>query len=199
MRLSLSAVLLQQLVDGLQDSSLVRKVAMRVRDILIGLFIVASFVGTPLMYCYSSGQLEAGSQSTLSLISILAINASLWATATGFALIAVISLYESPGATPMSRALKVTLFPLTAYSVMCCILGFALIYVYLAQTKGAFYGGLDSANAVYFSIVTFATVGYGDIYPTSRLAREFVSAEIITSMLYQVFIFSVIAGFIREK
>jgi hypothetical protein len=37
-------------------------------------------------------------------------------------------------------------------------------------------------DSIYFSLVTFATVGYGDIYPKSEFARFLVSSEILTSM-----------------
>ena len=47
--------------------------------------------------------------------------------------------------------------------------------------------------------MTFATVGYGDIYPTDDRTRIIVGAEILVSMLYSILIFSVIAGFIRQE
>lgn len=56
--------------------------------------------------------------------------------------------------------------------------------------------GLGTAG--YFSIVTIATVGYGDIVPVSGWARLMASAEILTGIAYGVFFFSVIASFLRE-
>jgi voltage-gated potassium channel len=54
-------------------------------------------------------------------------------------------------------------------------------------------------TAVYFSIVTIATVGYGDIQPASVWARLRASAEILIGVAYTVFFFSVIAGFLRGR
>ena len=41
---------------------------------------------------------------------------------------------------------------------------------------------------VYFSIITFATVGYGDIYVTSTYGRIIVSLEILSYLIILVFI-----------
>lgn len=43
---------------------------------------------------------------------------------------------------------------------------------------------------VYFSIVTFATVGYGDIYANSSSVRMVVSAEIMNSIIILIFVVS---------
>jgi hypothetical protein len=54
-------------------------------------------------------------------------------------------------------------------------------------------------TAAYFSIVTIATVGYGDIQPVNGWARFMASAEILIGVAYSVFFLSVIAGFLRER
>jgi hypothetical protein len=53
-------------------------------------------------------------------------------------------------------------------------------------------------RAAYFSVVTIATVDYGDIVPVSAWARFMASAEILIGVAYGVFFFAVIAGFLRE-
>jgi voltage-gated potassium channel Kch len=52
---------------------------------------------------------------------------------------------------------------------------------------------------VYFSIVTMATVGYGEITPQTDWARTIVSAEILMGVAYQIFFFSIVASFVRER
>jgi hypothetical protein len=52
---------------------------------------------------------------------------------------------------------------------------------------------------VYFSIVTMATVGYGEITPQTDWARAVVSAEIVMGVAYQVFFFSIVASLVRER
>ena len=54
-------------------------------------------------------------------------------------------------------------------------------------------------DAIYFSLTTAATVGYGDIVPSSTLARIFVMAEILTTFAYVVFIFSVLGSSVRAS
>ena len=62
----------------------------------------------------------------------------------------------------------------------------------------AFNTKLTPVSAIYFSIVTFATVGYGDIYPTSDGTKLVVCVELIFAMLYAIFVFSALAAYIRD-
>jgi hypothetical protein len=51
----------------------------------------------------------------------------------------------------------------------------------------AFNGGdksMQGSNGLYFSFVTLATVGYGDITPVSKVARMLAASEAITGLLY---------------
>jgi hypothetical protein len=52
---------------------------------------------------------------------------------------------------------------------------------------------------VYFSIVTMATVGFGEITPQTDWARAVVSMEIVLGVAYQVFFFSIVASLVRER
>lgn len=73
------------------------------------------------------------------------------------------------------------------------IVGFASIYYNLfnlnhnnlALSNLHTFGIIDS---LYFSIVTFATVGYGDIAPSSHISRLFCSAEILISIFVLIFL-----------
>jgi hypothetical protein len=40
---------------------------------------------------------------------------------------------------------------------------------------------LDAADAVYFSTVTAATVGFGDVYPVTHVAQAIVMIQILTT------------------
>lgn len=77
--------------------------------------------------------------------------------------------------------------------------GFAVSYVLTSHLqKCAFHPGpLGAIDGLYFSTVTAATVGYGDIYPRSALARFLVMGEIFVSLAYGIFLFSMIAGIAR--
>jgi MFS family permease len=92
------------------------------------------------------------------------------------------------------------LLTLVLLSVASCVLAFSSAYLSLSQKdNNSFSEVLTQVSSVYFSLVTFATVGYGDIAPESSSARILVSIEIIVSMFYTVLMFSVIAGFIRQN
>jgi hypothetical protein len=62
----------------------------------------------------------------------------------------------------------------------------------------AFYYANSSSNTfldfIYFNIVTFATVGYGDIYPVSAFAKMICIVEILFSVLIFAVVVSLIIG-----
>ena len=58
---------------------------------------------------------------------------------------------------------------------------------------------LSFFNAIYFSVTTIATVGYGDVTPHSVAAKTAVMIEILMGLLYVVFLFSLLADSIRTK
>ena len=61
------------------------------------------------------------------------------------------------------------------------VYGFALAYVAtsLLDPKAFNVGYVDLVSGIYFSVVTIATVGYGDIVPTTRLAKVLVTTEFL--------------------
>ena len=73
---------------------------------------------------------------------------------------------------------------------------FAVIYLYIVRLQGpsAFSAELNLGEALYFSIVTMTTTGYGDISPRSGWAKFVVSVQIIFGFLYTVLFFSIFAG-----
>ena len=81
----------------------------------------------------------------------------------------------------------------TAYAL--AILCFSVLYVYLARRdEAAFSEVLKLGDAVYFSVVTMTTTGYGDISPKSGLARTLVCVQILFGFLYNILFFSIFAG-----
>ena len=99
-----------------------------------------------------------------------------------------------------SKALDVASVALT-YVVTC--LSFAVLYIIIADKDAAAFNPPPNqqkpfglGTALYFSIVTITTTGYGDISPASSLARLASCWEIITGLLYQVFVFSLVAALI---
>ena len=91
---------------------------------------------------------------------------------------------------------------LTFYSL--CIILFGAIYTimdrFMAEPNFVIEGvrrDLTFAEGIYFSIVTFATVGYGDIHPVSGPVRLVCGIEIVMGVLLLLFGFSAIIGHAR--
>jgi voltage-gated potassium channel len=89
---------------------------------------------------------------------------------------------------------------LCAVSYFTSIYGFALAYTFVSRADPRAFtaGELSVFSATYFSLTTAATVGYGDIAPISVASRSLAMLEIIMSLLYAVFFFSVLASAVRD-
>lgn len=72
---------------------------------------------------------------------------------------------------------------------------FSVLYVYLVrQDANAFSAVLNLGDALYFSVVSMTTTGYGDISPRSGWAKFLVCLQILFGFLYNVLFFSIFAG-----
>jgi hypothetical protein len=72
---------------------------------------------------------------------------------------------------------------------------FSVLYVYLVRLDAnAFSTELNLGNALYFSVVSMTTTGYGDISPKSGSAKFVVCVQILFGFLYNVLFFSIFAG-----
>lgn len=80
-------------------------------------------------------------------------------------------------------------FPMVRAAVAICIVipfflvMFSMIYLAMsASSPSSFSQHLDHVRALYFTITTFATVGYGDITPTTDIARMVVSVQMLLDL-----------------
>lgn len=83
---------------------------------------------------------------------------------------------------------------------MILILGYAFIYLGLQKITGSSFvssaqqAGIGTFGSVldfiYYSAITIATVGYGDVYPIHTLARVFVLTEVLCGALLVIFLVS---------
>lgn len=91
----------------------------------------------------------------------------------------------------------IDLIATSLFSYALTLYGFAVTYLFLSHKNPEAFNPnepLDFLSAIYFTIVTAATVGYGDIEPVSQAARLIVTLQIAISFLYLIFIFSTITG-----
>jgi len=86
---------------------------------------------------------------------------------------------------------------LLAAGLLTIIFGFANLYGELARFDLTNFSGLTPGlYALYFSLVTFSTVGYGDIHADSFLARLAAVGEIFTAMFVSLVVISTILSWV---
>ncbi|MFI8946999.1 potassium channel family protein [Streptomyces sp. NPDC053750] len=84
-------------------------------------------------------------------------------------------LVERPGTRP-------GLF--IALLIVLCMHVFAAAYYTLAKQPGQFTGLGTRVDALYFTVVTLATVGYGDITPRGEAARVVTILQILYTFVF---------------
>jgi voltage-gated potassium channel len=127
--------------------------------------------------------------STWVAVTTLVIGLVLLAGLTAFQ---VRSIVRSP--FPGLRALEAL-----AISVPLFLLLFASTYVVMAKISAANFGQpLTQTDALYFTVTTFATVGFGDITAKSEAARLVVTGQMITDLIIIGLGVRVIVGAVRR-
>ena len=71
-----------------------------------------------------------------------------------------------------------------ALNVIEIVLAFAVLYLHFHAVGTHGVASTDPVSLLYFSMVTFATVGYGDIGPITTLGRAMVGSQILISFLF---------------
>jgi hypothetical protein len=106
----------------------------------------------------------------------------LWFVAIALAM--VVSLRHALGSGVVNA--ERILAALDAYLLLGLL--FAFVYWALERTWPASFAGaagsLDQPHAIYFSFVTIATLGYGDVVPASPPARGLAIVEALTGQMY---------------
>lgn len=103
-----------------------------------------------------------------------------------------------PAARRLGRAGVISL---ALMSYFFAIYAYGVLYVFISHaTEAAFSPApLSLLDGIYFSLVTAATVGYGDIIPVSSLAKVVVMSQIVFSLVYVVVLLSAVAAHAREE
>jgi voltage-gated potassium channel Kch len=94
---------------------------------------------------------------------------------------------------PMLRAIRVIALGLPLLLVL-----FAAAYITVAgQQANAFSEPLSRTDGLYFTVTTFATVGFGDISPQTELARILVTVQMLVGLIAVGIIAKVVLGAVR--
>jgi hypothetical protein len=65
------------------------------------------------------------------------------------------------------------------------VLGFALLYAITGTADPAQFAGMaNRTDALYFSVTTTATVGFGDIHASETFARLLVTVQMLVNLIY---------------
>jgi hypothetical protein len=90
--------------------------------------------------------------------------------------------------------LQAVLGLLTVYLLLG--LFFAYLFMFAAALRGSFFvqGETEPSSFVYYSYITLATVGYGDLTPLVGAPRALAVGEAITGQLYLVSVVALAVG-----
>ncbi|MFD9406070.1 potassium channel family protein [Streptomyces sp. NPDC059989] len=85
-----------------------------------------------------------------------------------------------------------------ATAVPLFLLMFSATYVLLSQeVPASFTEPLSRTDAVYFAVTVFATVGFGDVAPTSEAARVLTTVQMVADLIVVGVIAKVLFGAVR--
>jgi hypothetical protein len=78
------------------------------------------------------------------------------------------------------------------------VVGFAAIYFAMDRDHGQFTGLDTRVDAIYFTVTTLSTVGFGDITAASQTARLVVTMQIVFNLVFVGIAVRVLVGAARQ-
>jgi hypothetical protein len=148
-----------------------------------------SLLAYKINYAVSESYILAKFLIPLLLLTCFQVKSLLWevtlivlVSETVFYLLSIVLVPTNMGAASHPRS---AFFLLLAFA--SCTLSFAYIYWNLGDISGV----SCPSQALYFSVVTASTTGYGDLNATSTTSRAFVLFQIATSVMFLVSFFPV--------
>jgi hypothetical protein len=140
-----------------------------------------------------------GLLATLGIPGMVALSEAIWVTAVVLAMAVALRHAFGRGVVDRERIFAA----LDAYLLAGLLFGIA--YLTIEQVWPVSFGSatarkLDLPDAIYFSFVTIATLGYGDMVPTSPPARGLAIVEGVSGQMYlAVLVARLVSLYARER
>jgi len=83
--------------------------------------------------------------------------------------------------------------------IMILVLGFSSVYLTMSHQGTQFNGLHTRLDAVYFTVTTLSTVGFGDITATGQWARAFVTLQIVLDFTFVAVTIRVLGNVTRRR
>jgi len=97
-------------------------------------------------------------------------------------------------ATPVARGLRTITLTVPLFLVV-----FAVSYLEMGRSDpGTWSESLSRMDALYFTVTTFSTVGYGDITPVTQAARAVVTLQMALDLLIVGFVARFVVEAVRD-
>lgn len=74
--------------------------------------------------------------------------------------------------------------PVILLLVCAALVVFSAAYLALARQPGQIDGLYTKIDALYFTVITMSTVGYGDIHPTGQVSRVMVMLQLLYTVVF---------------
>jgi hypothetical protein len=109
------------------------------------------------------------------------------------ALLIVLAIWRLLGAGELIRVRALVLL------LVLTVLFFAWCDDSVARLPGQFYDLHTKTDALYFTVSTVSTVGFGDVHAAGQLARAAVTIQIVFNLVFLGAAITMISGFVRER
>ena len=122
-------------------------------------------------------------RAALGIPGMLAVSEGLWVTVLVLATVTSVRHALGRGVVDAERILAA----LDAYllaGLLFAVAYWTLDRLWPASFRGTMPGNFDLPRAIYFSFVTIATLGYGDVVPASEPARGLAFVEGVSGQMY---------------
>jgi len=137
---------------------------------------------------------DAQGQALLASMAVIGLLVGTAARDVVLLMIDVASLFQSVAGRARQLVMPVVAF-MTYYLLLIVVFAclYRIVEMVLPDEQFRIHGelrGLSVAEALYFSVITLATVGYGDIVPVGSMVRALAAAEVVCGVLLLLFGFA---------